>query len=59
MTPREYRRTIGWSMARVAGAVGVAIETVKTYELNRLAVSEKKRAQLDAFYREGAQDALT
>ncbi|MCE7892307.1 MAG: XRE family transcriptional regulator [Sorangiineae bacterium PRO1] len=50
MSPRDLRKTIGYSIERTAVAAGVTSPTVRLYEANRQAVTEKTRRKLDALY---------
>lgn len=49
-TPRDKRRAAKLSQMSVATSAGVSLPTLRLYEANRDAVSEEKRAALDAVY---------
>lgn len=49
-TPRDKRRAAKLSQMSVATSAGVSLPTLRLYEANRDAVSEEKRAALDAIY---------
>lgn len=56
MDPRSLRKAAGWSQLRVAAATGVSQITVRLFEANPLAVSDRSAIRLEAFYARLRQD---
>lgn len=49
-SPRDLRKSAGWSLEKAAALAGVAGHTARTYEANPAAVSEASRAKLNKLY---------
>ncbi|MCE7895032.1 MAG: hypothetical protein DYH12_35885 [Sorangiineae bacterium PRO1] len=50
MTPREIRKAAGLTIEKTAVYAGVSSPTVRLFEADRLAVTERPRRKLDAYY---------